>query len=141
MRRILPFLSLFFVFLPAGLSEAAAQLPPLGAADPEGVWELRWDTPEGLRTMILTLQRDGDSLKGTAVVERPPLDEDEAVPIFDASVDGIHFTFKVNGEAEGRGAPIQVYGVMGNDVVGGYITGTPTFGEEEVPFRGWKRTS
>ena len=141
MPRIPAIFSLLLALAFMGFAETAAQVPPLGSPDPEGTWEFIWDSPEGLRTMIVTLERDGASLRGSVVVERPPLDENEGVPIFDASIEGIHFTFKVDGEAEGRGGPIQVYGVMGNDVAGGYITGTPTFGEEEVPFRGWKRTS
>ena len=54
-----------------------------------GTWKLTIDTPMGKQESTLELSQEGDVLSGTAAMG------DEQVEIFDGSVDGESFTWKI----------------------------------------------
>jgi hypothetical protein len=141
MRNVAMMLFALFALALTGFTGAEAQILTSGDPDVDGTWEITWETPDGRRTMLVSVEKAGMELQGTARMESPAEAETAPAPLFDTGIDGDRFLFKVTPAMDEDPTPMVFYGVIGGGVMGGYLTGSQVLPESEVPFVGYRRST
>ncbi len=104
---------------------------PAAAADLNGSWVVKIETPNGTRETTYTFKVDGKTLTGKATTQRGDTD------IKDGKVDGDSFEFSV--ERPGRQGGPATTSVYKGKISGDTITMSTTMGDRSVEMKGERK--
>jgi hypothetical protein len=121
MRRTIGLILFVGVF---AVAAGARSMTPVQGASAVGSWDLTTDTPQGPRTSVLVIKKDGDKLSGVVKGQRGEL------PLNSASVTGNDITFVYTVQFNGQDLVITYKGKIEKDSMkgeadfGGFASGT-----------------
>jgi hypothetical protein len=121
MKRILGLVSILTV---SAFSVAAARPAAFQAANVAGSWDVTIESPQGKRTVVMVIKKDGDKLSGAMKSQRGER------PLDSVAVKGDEITFIMTQQVQGQDMVMTYKGKVAKDSMtgdadfGGFATGT-----------------